>query len=78
MDFRIPFFGGIPYFVPYSVFTWKKLNFAKFRGLSYSVFLRNSVFRSVFRFYAEKIKFRGISRNSVFRYFRIPFLRGKN
>ena len=85
MDFRIPFFRGIPYFVPYSVFTRKKLNFAKFRGLPYSIFWRNSVFCSVFRFYVEKIKFREISWTSVFRFFaefrilfRIPFLRGKN
>ena len=28
--FRIPFFGGLPYFVPYSVFTRKKLNSAEF------------------------------------------------
>ena len=85
MDFRIPFFRGIPYFVPYSVFTRKKLNFAKFRGLPYSIFWRNSVFCSVFRFYVEKIKFREILWTSVFRFFaefrilfRIPFLRGKN
>ena len=43
----------------------KKLNSAEFCGIPYSVI-------SVFRFYAKKIKFRGILRNSVFRYFRIP------
>ena len=67
------------------LFTRKKLNFAKFCGLPYSIFWRNSVFCSVFRFYVEKIKFREISYTSVFRFFaefrilfRIPFLRGKN
>ena len=46
----------------------------KICGLPYSVFLRNSVFCSVFRLNAEKIKFRENLHNSVVHYFHIPYL----